>query len=168
MAETSSLSSASAREMKQFTFLPSSPDDNKKDTPWDKENMGRNVPVCIGGRELSPCSKLQQRWSQTKEQRRVSRVVGSHEVISPVAEIVSPKLVPEEGNQVENRGYLKPEMLIPTLSRHRNDENNFNPKSAGQELVSPRPFDSTGRKSAVTPETCPISEESFLQDYWGE
>jgi hypothetical protein len=165
MAETSSLSSASAREMKQFTFLLNSPDHEKKNALWNKENMGGNVQALVGRRELSPCSKLAQRWAQTREQRRVSRV-GSHEAISPVPEIVPPKLVPEEGNQVGNRRLFSLEMMIPTLSLHSNDENNFNTKS-GQEQVSPRPFDSLGRR-AVTPETCPISEESFLQDYWGE
>lgn len=170
MAETSSLSSASAREMKQFTFLPNDYSPKKKssnntDTVWDKENIGPNAG---DGRQLSPCSKLAQRWTQTKERRRVARKdnVGSHNVISPVTEVLSPKLVPEEKNDVETRGTLGSDMFIPTLSRHRNGAVNTSFVPTESE-VSPRPFDSLGKK-VVTPETCPISEESFLQDYWGE
>lgn len=167
MAETSSLSSASAREMKQFTFLPTT-DYSPTKIKADQENVDP---------QLSPCSKLKQQWMQTKEQRRVCRRKDNeqHEVISPVAQVVlSPKVL-----QQSNTGNIPPptkrvvspmapvEMNIPTLVRAEEPvKNSFAASTPGMEKP-PRPLNSRERK-VMTPETCLVSEESFLQDYWGE
>lgn len=153
MAETSSLSSASFREQ-QFSFLPTEYSPPKK-TVVDKENVNPN-----DEQQLSPCSKLAQRWNQTKEQRRQSRKGGGstyeqHRVILPVAEVgQSPPVLQE-------RGQVPPQQVqLPNLLTSRRNEPVI-------DKTTPLPLD-PHRKVAVTPETRLVSQESFLQDYWGE
>ena len=163
MAETSSLSSASARE--RFTFLPMnySPPEATKVEEKEKKILEANNGQ--DEHQLSPCSKLARRWIETKGKRRVCRKDNgrTHAVISPVVDVLSSKLVTEETpNNVQP--YAVGCLEIPRLSC---GPNKLIRDFIADREVSLRPVYFRDEKVS-TPETCLVSDESFLQDYWGK
>jgi hypothetical protein len=105
---------------------------------------------------------------QTKDKRRVSRK--DHTGLQPGSVFRNDEPDADDGriNMVNGNNALPPK--LPTFARLAHD-----PKAAVEMMnsavreseMSPLVCRAVERK-VTTPETCLVSDESFLQDYWGE
>jgi hypothetical protein len=155
LVESSSLSSDSPREVKPIRFLPVNYSPSRHDSRVAHDN----------NRELSPCSRLAQRWIQTKEKRRVSRKVhprnGARNMVQP--SLVEALYKKDESNSTGTVNMVDGNGLARNAPTLAHDPNAI---EVIRESKAPPLVCHSVEHQVTIPEI--VSDESFFQDYWGE